>query len=68
MDPRVNLEAMGIPGFTEAGEGQLRLKRGDDLGGEHGEAVFLTFAFADDEFMAAKVEVFDAQAHTLHEA
>ena len=26
MDPRVNLEAMGIPGFTEAGEGQSSVR------------------------------------------
>jgi len=48
--------------------GQVRLKRLAQLVGQHGDAVFHAFAFADDDLALGKVEVFDSQANAFHEA
>ncbi len=45
---------------------QVGLKRFAQLVGQHGEAIFHPFAFADDDLVLGKVEVFDAQADALH--
>lgn len=41
---------------------------GDDAFGEDGEAVVVAFSAADDDLAVVEVEVFDAQAHTFHDA
>ena len=46
----------------------MRLKRFAQLVGQHGQAVLHSLAFADDDLVLAEVEVFDAQAHTFHQA
>jgi hypothetical protein len=43
------------------------LELGDDCGRQHGAAVFVSLAFADDDLLECNVYIFDAQPQALEE-
>lgn len=48
--------------------GEVFAHGGDDAVGEHGDAVVAAFSVVDDDAVVFKVDVFDAEPQTFHEA
>jgi len=62
-------ESISQVGLVDALDGfDLPAQVGDEGGGQDGGAVVFAFSVADEDLAVAEVDVFDAQAHTFHQA